>query len=376
MSSPPCRPDCIDSSRANPSDWLDGKDTTGTVDGAPSGTVAGNDILQVGQLRWGATGVDFNFGELLPGTLQGLVHADIDRDCVFDPDEPPIAGVKIELLDERGSVVSTTYTGASGEYRFERIVPGQYAVRETQPDGYFQGSQRAGSHGGNASVADLITQIPVGSGQHLTDYDFCEILPGSISGIVFVDPNQNGNWDSGETRLAGVTVQLLDATGSVVATAQTNTVGYYEFKNLRPGEFGVHELQPTEYFHGGQWAGSHGGNDRGGRFHYGHHDRRGREPDRVQLLGDPGQFPGGDRVRGHERRLHGDTGSAAVGRHLGTAQRAGPGAADHTDRPGRAVPVRPVAAWPVHGPRIAAQPATSRVVNAPAVAAASIPCPT
>ena len=246
---------------SQPSDWLDGKDSTGTVDGAPSGTVAGNDILQVGQLRWGATGVDFNFGELLPGTLQGVVYADIDRDCVFDPDEPPIAGVKIELLDERGSVVSTTNTSASGEYRFERLVPGQYAVRETQPDGYFQGSQRAGSHGGNASVADLITQIPVGSGQHLTDYDFCEILPGSISGIVFVDPNQNGNWDSGETRLAGVTVQLLDATGSVVATAQTSTVGYYEFKNLRPGEFGVHELQPTEYFHGGQWAGSHGGND-------------------------------------------------------------------------------------------------------------------
>ncbi len=187
----------------------------------------------------------------------------------------PIAGVKIELLDDRGSVVSTTYTDTAGEYRFEHIVPGQYAVRETQPDGYFQGSQRAGSHGGNASVADLITQIPVGSGQHLTDYDFCEILPGSISGIVFVDPNQNGNWDSGETRLAGVTVQLLDATGSVVATAQTSTVGYYEFKNLRPGEYGVHELQPHRVFPR-RAAGRLAWRQRcGGRFYYGHHDRRG-----------------------------------------------------------------------------------------------------
>ena len=84
-----------------------------------------------------------NFGELLPGTLQGVVYADLDRDCVFDPDEHPIAGVKIELLDDRGSVRGDHLHRTSGEYRFERIVPGQYAVRETQPAGYFQGSQHA-----------------------------------------------------------------------------------------------------------------------------------------------------------------------------------------------------------------------------------------
>ncbi|MHB8861019.1 MAG: SdrD B-like domain-containing protein [Pirellulaceae bacterium] len=246
---------------SQPAHWLDGRDTPGTIEGRPSGSIVGNDILQVGHLGWRANGVDFNFGELLPGTLQGSVHADLDGDGHFDANEPAIASVKIELLDEHGSVRATTLTNASGEYRFEHILPGRYTVRETQPDGYFQGSQRAGSHGGNASVIDLISQVPIGSDQHLTDYDFWEILPGSISGIVFVDPNQNGQRDSGETLLAGVTVQLLDATGSVVATAQTNTVGYYEFKNLRPGDFGVHELQPTGYFHGGQWAGSHGGND-------------------------------------------------------------------------------------------------------------------
>ncbi|MHB8972532.1 MAG: SdrD B-like domain-containing protein, partial [Pirellulaceae bacterium] len=246
---------------SQPSDWLDGQDTTGTINGTPAGTVAGNDILQVGQLPWGATGVNYNFGELLPGTLQGVVHADLDGDGVFDPNERPIVGVKIELLDEHGSVLVTTATDTAGAYRFEHLVPGQYAVRETQPDGYFQGGQRAGSHGGNASVTDLITQIPLGSDDHLTNYDFCEIPPGSISGIVFVDPSQNRNWDSGETLLPGVTVQLLDATGSVVATTQTSTVGYYEFKNLRPGEYGVHELQPPGFLQGGQSAGSGGGID-------------------------------------------------------------------------------------------------------------------
>ena len=246
---------------AQPPGWLDGKDTVGKIDGLPRGTATTNDVLSGAQLRWGSTGVDYNFGELQPGSLQGLVYADIDRDFVFDGTDHPIAGVRIELLNDRGSVVATTYTNGVGDYRFEQLVPGTYAVRETQPDGYFQGSQRAGSHGGDASVADLISQIPIGSGDHLTDYDFCEIVPGGISGIVYADPNQSASHDAGEALLAGVTVQLLDDAGNVVATTRTNAAGHYEFVDLRPGEYGVHELQPAGYFQGGQQAGSRGGDD-------------------------------------------------------------------------------------------------------------------
>ena len=156
---------------------------------------ATNDVLSDAQLRWGSTGVDYNFGELLPGSIQGLVFADLDRDCVFDPTEYPIAGVKIELLNERGTVVATTFTNSAGHYQFEQLAPGTYAVRETQPAGYFQGSQRAGSHGGDASVADLISQIPIGSGERLTDYDFCEVVPGSLQGMVFADLDRDCVFD-------------------------------------------------------------------------------------------------------------------------------------------------------------------------------------
>ena len=39
-----------------------------------------------------------------------------------------------------------------------------YSVREIQPDGYFQGGQRAGSGGGNDSQTDVISQIAVPAG--------------------------------------------------------------------------------------------------------------------------------------------------------------------------------------------------------------------
>ncbi len=246
---------------SQPADWLDGQDTAGRVDGVDSGIVSANDTINQVELLWGSAGTDYNFGELLPGSIQGVVHADLDRDCIFDPNEAPIAHVKIELLNASGVVIATTYTNNQGEYLFEGLTPGTYAVRETQPDGYFQGSQTAGSHGGDASVRDLISQIPVGSSQHLVHYDFCEVVPGSISGIVYVDPNQNEAHEPGETLLEGVSVQLLNANGQVLATTHTNADGYYEFLNLEPGQYAVRELQPVGYYHGGQQAGSHGGDD-------------------------------------------------------------------------------------------------------------------
>ncbi len=246
---------------SQPDNWLDGKDTAGRVDTVPSGSAATNDRISNVELLWGSSGVEYNFGELLPGSIQGFVHADLNRNCIFESFEDPIANVKVELLDARGEVIGTTYTSDQGEYLFEGLTPGTYVVRETQPIGYFQGSQTAGSHGGDDSVDDLISQIPIGSGQQLVHYDFCEILPGSISGIVYVDPNQNEVFDSGETLLEGVTVQLLNANGTILATTQTNGSGYYEFVDLEPGQYGVQELQPAGYFQGGQQAGSRGGDD-------------------------------------------------------------------------------------------------------------------
>ncbi len=244
-----------------PAGWLDGQDAVGRVDGVPTGTLASNDTINAIRLRWGSTGVEYDFGELLPASLAGLVHTDDNGNCLLDAGERPIAGVRIELLDAGGRTVGTTTTDAAGRYRFSDVTPGTYTVREPQPVGYFQGGQRAGSHGGDASVADLISQIPVGSGDTLTDYDFCEIVPASLAGLVFADLNENARWDTGETLLAGVTVELLDAAGQVVATTRTSAAGTYEFTLLRPGVYGVHERQPAGYFHGGQTAGSHGGVD-------------------------------------------------------------------------------------------------------------------
>lgn len=243
-----------------PAGYLDGLDTPGTIAGATVGAALnpGDEIGQIA-LRWGDVGQDYNFGELLSGSLAGLVFVDLDLDCHYDAEEQPLAGVTVELLDSSGRILTTMQTDHQGRYRFADLAPGEYTVREHQPAGYFQGGQRAGSGGGNASLEDVISEIAIGSGQHLTDYDFCEVPPSSLSGRVHLDANENGRWDAGEQALAGVTIRLLDARGQLLAETATDAAGRYHFADLHPGHYVVHELQPREYFHGGQRAGSHGG---------------------------------------------------------------------------------------------------------------------
>jgi protocatechuate 3,4-dioxygenase beta subunit len=240
-----------------PTGWLDNLDTAGTLGGTPLNP--GDEIREINVL-WGDHGEDYNFGEILPGSLAGVVFADANNNCVREQDEAPIAGVTVKLFDAQGNLVATTTTNAQGEYNFGNLRPGMYTVQESQPAGYLQGGQQAGSKGGDDSQPDIIKAIPIGSGENLVDYNFCEILPATLAGRVYSDPNENCEFDEGDSPLAGVRIDLFNGSGNLVATTYTNAAGQYKFENLRPGEYSVVETQPTGYFNGAARPGTGGGN--------------------------------------------------------------------------------------------------------------------
>ena len=238
-----------------PNGYIDGLDRAGTLGGTAHNP---GDRIDGIVLTSNRHGQQYNFGELLPASIAGRVHADLNGNCLWDPGEVGIAGVTIQLLNATGVVIDTTLTDAEGKYEFVGLMPGTYGIREIQPEGYFDGGERAGSAGGDVSD-DLITNIVLGSGINAVDYDFCEKPPASIAGRVHADLNGNCLFDPGEWGIAGVTIQLLDATGIVIDTTLTDAEGRYKFDNLAPGTYGIREIQPEGYFDGGERAGTAGG---------------------------------------------------------------------------------------------------------------------
>jgi len=266
----------------HPTTYLDGIDTPGMLNGQPNGQAdnPGDRIRDI-DIGFGDRGTDYNFGELLPGSISGRVHADNNRDCVLDPGEVLLAGVTVQLIDSEGNLLDSTTTNESGEYTFVDVAPGTYTIRQIQGSDYFDGDQSAGSQGGDDSITNEIGQVTVGSGQQLTDYNFCDLPAAELTGYVFVDgapidvpfggapPERIADVRDGvrtpdDTMLPGVALQLRDGiTGEVVVseshalpglyangpiTALTNAFGFYEFRGLRPGQYAVYEQQPAGDF--------------------------------------------------------------------------------------------------------------------------------
>ena len=195
-----------------------------------------------------------NFGES-PGTLSGSVYFDADDDGVRDSDEPGIAGVIVILTgtDLAGNpITQVTTTDLNGYYQFTGLPAGTYNIVQSQPLGWIDGQDSIGSLGGNDSVNDQFTNIILPPGESGVDYLFGEINPSMegttfVSGTVWLDSDRDSVLDFGESGIAGVTVELYQANGTLVATTTTGPDGSYVFLNVPPGSYRVQQVQPNQY---------------------------------------------------------------------------------------------------------------------------------
>lgn len=281
------RPGNYTLTETQPTGFLQGKTTIGTVDGQPRGQLGGDDRIINITVDGCTSGINYNFGEILPASVSGYVYQDIGLgttgsagydDGIRQSNEPQIPGVTITLtgVDHRGNTVTlTTTTGTvpgqgAGYYEFKNLRPGTYTISETQPLGFLDGKDTPGTPtGSNALTNDRISNVVLPPGFNGENNNFGELPTGGvlntaaiIRGLVYIDTNKNGLLETNETgRIAGVTIQLFRSTDLVnpIATTTTDAQGRYEFRidSPVPGDtYVIAELQPSGWLQGGTNVGT------------------------------------------------------------------------------------------------------------------------
>ncbi|WP_269789628.1 SdrD B-like domain-containing protein [Stenotrophomonas sp. Iso1] len=232
-----------------PAGYEDGKHTAGNA-ATPGNTSVANIISGIG-LNAGQDALGYLFGELKKSQIEGTVYLDLDDNGNQNGAEPGIAGVTITLEVETTTgtwepvvTAQPIITDADGHYSYaDGVIGKSYRITQTQPTGLADGKE-------NTSNVITITNLPVAGSK---DNDFGEIAA-VLSGVVYLDRNDNGVQDSGEPGLPNVEVELpagtVDALGNTVAKAVTNASGEYEFVHLLAGTYTVTEQSQQPSFGG------------------------------------------------------------------------------------------------------------------------------
>ncbi len=222
----------IDPSSFDPGAPLEAYGQTFDADG-------GTDNSSTYDLAAGEDNTDQDFGYEPLGSIGDLI--------VNDDTGAPIAGVMVVLYDDMGIPLDTAYTDAMGNYLFDDLPAGDYAVT-VDPSNFDAGNPLEGF--GNSTDPDggfdNTSAVTLAAGEDNLDQDFGYEELGSIGDYIWEDLNGNGVQDGSEDPIAGVMVVLYDDMGNPLDTAYTDMDGLYLFDELPAGDYTV-TVDPSNY---------------------------------------------------------------------------------------------------------------------------------
>ena len=177
------------------------------------------------------------------GAVGDRVWLDADGDGTQGAGEPGIANAKVFVFDVGANGIpgdaddlfyTASRTDRNGNYLVGDLPPGTYYAQVDES------SLPAGlslTGGSNPSSTRTITAGEVFLG---LDFGYGNgATTASIGDFVWSDADGDGTQDPSEPGIAGVTLALLDAASTVVATATTRADGTYLFSGLAPGTYTV-----------------------------------------------------------------------------------------------------------------------------------------
>lgn len=180
-------------------------------------------------------------GQSLTSVCAGIFRsATISGQVLLDTGIPTLpatggmAGVQVRLLDEYGAEVgstTTTCTDENGDFYLKGALPGDYQLEFVLPENAaflhpIVSDESYTTEVFNVQAADDLERSPLYA-----------IYTGSLSGVLYIDENLNGQYDEDEAVLSGVGIQLTNTDLDQVYETLTLDNGQYILDHLRPGAY-------------------------------------------------------------------------------------------------------------------------------------------
>ncbi|HEX2869457.1 MAG TPA: SdrD B-like domain-containing protein [Ignavibacteriales bacterium] len=208
---------------------------------------------------------------LIPSNFIGnSVWSDSNGDGIQNEEMTGIGHITIELYsyvsENDKQLLGSTETDYKGMYKFSHMQPGTYCLRFVIPHAmtgkyeftesygslYEPKNSDAGREGWTIPFVLTLENMP----NFCIDAGLKRKTPpaaaGCIGDFVWLDKNGNGLQDTGEPGVSGLRVELYScqwnhAVHSLLATATTNSDGYYSFTNLVSGTYCLKFIASQDY---------------------------------------------------------------------------------------------------------------------------------
>lgn len=184
-------------------------------------------------------------GAVTLGNFSGAVFEDLNANGQWDEGEKALSGAAVTLTPDRtGIEAAQAVTGADGAFDLEGLRPAGYTLTVALPEGYIFSCPLEGLAFGTLGEQSLVCAWQTLTDR--TDKAIGAVKPGSISGVIWLDENEDGTRGEGELLMSGVSLELVDERGGTVVKRTASTDQGFRFDNVRPGAYTVRLTLPDQ----------------------------------------------------------------------------------------------------------------------------------
>ena len=180
------------------------------------------------------------YGLLTQGTISGIIWTDADYDGRMGEAESGLRGATVELCLADGTPVAQMQTARTGAFAFSGVMPGEYDLLVTLPEGYVftaEGGDSTAAHSDSLSQRLELGTMTMGGA--MTDIRVGALMSSGVGGVVWVDEDDDGRRQTTSEGLPGVRVTLSMLSGNDAGRTMetfTGTDGVYRFDGVMPGD--------------------------------------------------------------------------------------------------------------------------------------------